>query len=202
MRTRQITLTDEGLDGLHLHAINETAEPLNGHVELLLLRDDHLIVARQEVPCQLPPRTQRTFLSDALLGGFFDVTYSYRFGPPQHDLAIATLLDDRHEVLSEACYFVKPREPAYLPTVRLEADAERVSEGCYRVTLHSDHFLQSVSFDVKGYLPDDNYFHLPPNRPRQVYFMARKDANVKFRAHLEALNLKNPVGIRLKEMTN
>jgi beta-mannosidase len=41
---RQITLTDEGLDGLHLHVTNETAQPLDGHVELLLLKDGHIII--------------------------------------------------------------------------------------------------------------------------------------------------------------
>ena len=199
---RQLTLTDEGLDGLHLHVINETAEPLNGYVELLLLKDEHIVVARQEVACRLPPRTQQTYLSDTLLGGFYDVTYSYRFGPPRHELAIATLFDDRHQVLSEAFYFVKSREPGYLSSVKLDAEAEKVGEGCYQVTLQSDHFLQSVSFDVKGFLPDDNYFHLTPSRPRRVRFTALKDTNARFRGHCEALNLKNSVGICLKEVSN
>ena len=63
---RQITITDEGLDGLHLHVINETATSLYGSVELLLLKDEHVVVARQEVPCQIPPRARQTFASDAL----------------------------------------------------------------------------------------------------------------------------------------
>src|SRR5205085_2786646 len=62
-RPQQITLTDEGLDGLHLHVINETAEPLTGSVELLLLKDERVVVARKEVPCPLGPRAQRTFAS-------------------------------------------------------------------------------------------------------------------------------------------
>ena len=54
--SRQITVTDEGLDGLHLHVINETAEPLDGFVELLLLKDEHVVVVppRSDLPaaCQ------------------------------------------------------------------------------------------------------------------------------------------------------
>ena len=31
--------------------------------------------------------------SDALLDGFHDVAYAYRFGPPSHDVVAATLYD-------------------------------------------------------------------------------------------------------------
>jgi beta-mannosidase len=192
-RARQITMTDEGLDGLHLHVTNETAEPLHGSVELLLLRDEHVEVVRKEVPCQLLPRARQTFASAAILDGFFDVTYSYRFGPPQHQVAVATLFDDQRRVLSEACYFVTAREPAFLPAVQLDVAAQPIGAGCYQVALHSDHFLHSVSFEAKGFLPDDNYFHLPPSRHKLVRFRPIEDQATKFRASLEALNLKNPI---------
>ncbi len=198
-QTRQITVTDEGLDGLHLHAINEGAEPFDGHVELLLLKDGHVAVARRDVPCRLPPRGRQTFVGDAVLGGFHDVTYAYRFGPPPHDLAVATLLDDERRVVSEAFYFVKPGEPAPWPAVNLAAQAARVGEGCYQVALQSDRFLQGVSFDVKGYLPDDNFFHLVPGRRKVVRFTASGDAGARFRADVEALNLRSPVTIRPRE---
>jgi beta-mannosidase len=199
-RRRQITLTDEGLDGLHLHVTNETAEPLTGWVELLLLKDERVVVARKEAPCQLAPRARQTFGSEALLDGFFDITYSYRFGPPQHDVTVATLFDDQHGVLSEAFHFVRPRDPAFLPAVHLDVEAAPVGEGCYQVALRCDHWLQSVSFGAKGFLPDDNYFHLPPGRPKLVRFTALADRGLKFRATLEALNLKNPVTVRVKEV--
>jgi beta-mannosidase len=194
---RQITLTDEGLNGLHLHAINETAAPLDGFVELLLLKDAQTVVARGEVPCRLPPRSQRTLVADGLLGGFHDVTYAYRFGPPQHDVAVATLLDEQRRVLSEAFYFVEPRPPVILPAVQLEVQTERLEDG-YRVSLCCDHLLQGVAFDVKGYLPDDNYFHLPPARRKVVRFTPRGSGGERFRATLEALNLKRSVEIRPK----
>ncbi len=199
-RPRQITLTDEGLDGLHLHVVNETAEPLRGSVELLLLQDGHVVVARREVPCEAPPRGLLTLDSAALLGGFYDVTYAYRFGSPQHDLAVATLFDERHDVLSEAVYFVKACEPALLPAVRLEAEAVPVDEGRFAVALCSDHFLQSVSLEARGFLPEDNYFHLVPSRRKVVRFHAREQAGGRFRATLEALNLRNPLEIRPREM--
>lgn len=198
-QTQQITVTDEGLDGLHLHVINETAAPLHGFVELLLLKDEHVVVARQQVPCQLPPRGRQTFASDALLGGFHDVTFAYRFGPAHHDLAIATLFDDQERVVSEAFYFVTPREPGMLRAAQLDVEAQPVDNGCYQVALHSDHFLQSVAFEVKGFLPDDNYFHLVPSRRKLVRFRPLHGPDARFRPTLEALNLQNPLPIRLKE---
>jgi beta-mannosidase len=170
-------------------------------VELLLLKDGHIPVARAETPCRLPPRSVQTLASDALLDGFFDVTHAYRFGPPGHDLAVATLFDERHEVLSEGFHFVRPREPAILPAVHLKAVAERVGEECYRVTLRSDRFLHGVSLDAKGFLPEDNYFHLLPLRPRSVRLTALEDPGTRFRAYVEALNLQSPVAIRVKDNT-
>jgi beta-mannosidase len=157
-----------------------------------------IIIAHQEVPYRLPPRGRQTIASDAILDGFHDVGYSYRFGPPIHDLAIATLLDEQRRVLSEAFYFVQRREPSFLPAVQLSAEAELVAEGRYQITLTSDRFLHSVSIDARGFLPSDNYFHLPPGRQKCVCLTAIMDRGSKIRGHIEALNLKNPVAIRVK----
>jgi beta-mannosidase len=195
---RQVSVTDEGLDGLHLHVTNETAAPLNGFVELLLLKDGHITVARAEAACTLPAWGRQTFASDALLDGFRDVTYAYRFGPPGHDLAVATLYDDQHHVLSEAFHFVQAREPAFLAAVSVDTEAELLDRGLYRVALRSDRFLHGVSFDAPGFLPDDNWFHLVPNRPKTVLLTARQEGGVRFRAGVEALNLQTPIAVRVK----
>jgi beta-mannosidase len=190
-------ITDEGLDGLHLHVTNETAEGFKGFVEMLLLKNDRVIVARGESPCELAPRVRRTFESDALLGGFRDVTYAYRFGPPQHDIVVATLYDGRHEVVSEAFHFIEPREPALLTEVTVEAQAEPQGSGDFEVRLKSDRFLHSVSFDATGFLPDDNYFHLVPGRQKTVR-LRRRAEGAKFKAYVEALNLGEPVRVAVK----
>src|SRR5206468_1487591 len=122
----QITLTDEGLDGLHVHVVNETAMPFSGQVEIVLLKDRNAVVARRRVSCRLEPRTTRTFASDELLNGFYDVGYAYRVGPPKHDVVVATLFDETDQVVSEAFHFLHQREPEYLTRVALDVEAERV----------------------------------------------------------------------------
>jgi beta-mannosidase len=193
--TRQVVLTDEGLDGLHLHIINETKQPLNGSIELMLLKDGHIVVARNESPCMVAPRSIRTLESDDLLNGFHDANYAYRFGPLKHDLAMATLLDDERQVVSEAVYFVQRRAPPPVSGGAIQATAVPMGAADYRVELKSDRFLQSVCLDADEFLPDDNYFHLPPNRTKTVRLRSRTGTAVRFKVYVEALNLPEPVRV-------
>jgi beta-mannosidase len=193
-RTRQIVITDEGLEGLHIHAVNETAEPLRGFVELLLLRDGNVITAKGEAACEIPPRGRIMLTSASLLDGFHDVTYAYRFGPPAHEAAVATLYDEARQVISEAFHFVRPGLPAMLPADTLAAAAEPVEAG-YRVTLRSERLLRNVSVEARGHDPDDDGFHLAPGRVKVVHFTPREGAG-RFRGQVEALNLPYAVPIR------
>jgi beta-mannosidase len=195
---RQIVVTDEGLEGLHLHLINETDNDFRGSVELVLMKDQHVVVARQAVACHVAARSKQTLCADAILQGFYDVTYAYRFGPPHHDVAIATLLDERQRVVSEGHYFPVAREPAVLPAFSLQAEALSLPDGSVDVTLQTDRFLHAVTFDVKGFLADDNYFHLSPLRPKTVRLTPTNQSQSRFSGYVEALNLSEPVKIAMQ----
>jgi beta-mannosidase len=194
-QSRQIVLTDEGLNGLHFHAINELAEPLSGFVEVTLLREPSLTVARSEVPIEIGSRSQKMFCADELLGGFHDVNHAYRFGPPHHDVVIATLYDTEHQVISEACYFTRRREPTPSRGLALESTVQKTSGTEYQVTLNSDRFLHGVHLSAKGYLPNDNYFHLPPSRSKTVVFSALGTSAGLFKMTVEALNSDDTLSI-------
>jgi beta-mannosidase len=187
--TRQLTITDEGLDGLHLHAANETPHPFHGFVELVLLKEGHIVIARQAVACTLAPRSQTRWSADALLKAFYDVAYAYRFGPPSYDVAIATLLDERQQMVSEAYHMPLAREPQGLPSVNISATA-LASDNGLDLTLTSDRFLHYVTLDIKGFVPDDQYFHVSPVRPRTVRLLG---TGAKASGYVEALNLQYPV---------
>src|SRR5262249_34100129 len=152
--------------GLHVHVNNETAQDFIGSVELMLLKDDQIIVARKEATCALPSRSLRIFESDALLEGFYDAAYAYRFVPAKHDVAIATLLDRERQVVSEAFHFVQRRDPVFLSSAALECVTVACGQGKYQVRMKADRFLRNVFFDARGFLPSDNYFHLIPGRER------------------------------------
>jgi len=186
---RQLVLTDEGLNGLQLHLINETTEACNGTVEVTLLKDSSITVARQELAFRLNGGSRRSFSADEILGGFYDVSYAYRFGPRQHDTVIATWFDQDRNIIGEAYHFLNRIAPSLDRGITVDASAESLGHQEYRVILKTDRLLQGVSVSAKGYLPDDNYFHLAPNRTKVLTFKPRSTQPPVFKASIDALNL-------------
>lgn len=89
-RPVQVALTDEGLNGLGIHLINETAETVRAQLSLRCLKEG-AVVMRRERDVELPPRSNRTLSSAELIGSFFDITWAYRFGPPPLDVTVVSL---------------------------------------------------------------------------------------------------------------
>ncbi len=159
--------TDEGLDGLGLHAVNDTDAAIDAELELALYRRGEALAASGRVPLVLGPRSTVTVSSDALLEQFLDVTYAYRFGPPERDLVVGTLRA-RGRTLGQTFYF--PLGPAFVPEhdLGLHAMARASSDGTRWLTVKTRRFAQAVAVDAPGYLPDDNYFHLEPGAERDI----------------------------------
>jgi beta-mannosidase len=91
-RPVQVALTDEGLNGLGIHLINESAETVRARLALRCLKEG-AVVLRREREVELPPRSSQTLSSAELIGSFFDITWAYRFGPPSLDVTEVTLGD-------------------------------------------------------------------------------------------------------------
>ena len=191
-RSRQILLTDEGLNGMHVHVVNETPDRLRGFVEMTLLKEPNIVIARKEVPCEIDLRGQALWNAEEILGGFYDASYAYRFGPQHHDLVIATLFDADHQILGEAFHCVRRRESMITPA-NIKTIVEVRDDSEYRLTVVSDRFLHNLRLYAKGFLPDDNYFHLVPNREKQIRFKSTDDMTKKFEVEIEALNLEIPI---------
>ena len=187
-----VLLTDEGMDGLHIHVINEAEEVLTGAVELAMVGYDGTVVASATRAIALSSCASLVISCDELLGAFYDPSYAYRFGPPRHDVVVATLLNEDGRVISEANFFPQSRNPALLqkPVVNAAVSSEGDD---YCLVLESDSFLHAVHFDVAGYLPDDNYFCLKPGREKVVKFKKHGTHSNKFRAYVEAINLPHPI---------
>ncbi|MBI3900088.1 MAG: glycoside hydrolase family 2 protein [Gammaproteobacteria bacterium] len=193
-----VLLTDELLDGVHAHVINESDRVLTGTLELMLLRDERVVTARAKTACHIAPRSKAAFAADALFDGFYDTSYVYRFGPPKHDVVIATLLDEQGGVIAEAFHFPGASEPERRGAT-VSAEARRVGDNAYEVMLTSDRFLYAVHFDSKGFVADDNYFHLPPDRKKVVKLQSVAGDTAKLRGYVEALNLEEAVRIVVKD---
>ena len=200
-QTRQLVITDEGLDGLALHLINETSAPMTGFLEVQLLREPSVITIRQEVAVRVEARATVTLSVDQVIGAFHDVNYAYRFGPQTHHAVIATWMDEGRAAISEAVYLTRSRnpEPQPLPSEAIKVEGVAMGDGSFCITLESDRFLHAVRLSAKGYLPDDNYFHLPPMRLKTVRFSPVGSSSGKFRAYTEALNLLGEVAVEVKQ---
>lgn len=192
-----LLLTDEGLEGLHLHLLNETDQVLAGRVEVDLLQAGRLSVGHAEQVVSVPAHGARTLSADALFAAFSDLTYAYRFGPPRHDVLIARLVtEDEEMVLAEDAYFPLGWNLPCQESLGITAAVERGPDGTFTLALRSPAFLQAVTLASRSHEPDDNHFHLAPERIKQIRFTPRADSAAPFRAELAALNLRGSLSLR------
>ncbi|MFC4523507.1 beta-mannosidase [Cupriavidus pinatubonensis] len=166
----QVLITDEGLNGLHLHVLNETPQKRRLLLELCCLRDGEIIVEKARHSLRLPAHGAERVEAAALLDRFVDFTYAYRFGPPSHDVVIATLMDeDGGEPLSQAVYLPDRRAAALKPP-ELQAQVERVDDDWW-LTITARRFARWVHIEDHAYQVTENWFHLGPGCSRRVRLM-------------------------------
>jgi beta-mannosidase len=194
LRPTALLVTDEGVNGLALHVVNDGARALTARLRVELFRDGEVKTGEGERDVVVAGRSAITALADGLLPGFADTSRAYRFGPPGHDVVVATLLDGASgEPLAEAIHLHDPARPP--PCSGLEARLARGADGLV-VELRSPRFAHAVSLVVAGYEPEDNYFDVRPGGSRRVRL--RPGARPPGRAPsgtLSALNL--PAALRL-----
>lgn len=199
---RTVSITDEGLDGLQLHVINESATTLNAYVEFEIYQHGRIKIAAAATNLSLAARSAQTLSADALCERFYDTNYSYRFGPSKHDVVIARLIDaDNNNVLGEDCYFPLGLSLPMQDHANLTVTAEFDTVGNVIVTLESSVFLQSVVLSTDGFTPDANYFHLGPQRQKRIYLRADHAGTRKFKAYLSALNCRESITLRAERTT-
>ncbi len=160
----QVLLTDEGLNGLDIHLINERAETLSAQLELVCLRDGGVKVAAASRAMHLAPRCTARIAAAACLGQFFDLTHAYRFGPRAHDVTIATLRDAASGRIVSEAFHLPERRIAERHDLGLSVTAERTPDG-WQLVIEAQRFARFVHIIDSHYRAAHNWFHLPPNRP-------------------------------------
>jgi beta-mannosidase len=159
--------TDEGLNGLRLHAINDRAAPLSATLKLTLYRGE-AVVARGESEVFVDPHDRKAISADGVIGHFTDMTHAYRFGPPGHDVAVAVLRDATTDtVLGRAFHFPRGLCDEVID-VGVVATTARNTDGSVSLSLQSRRAAHAVAIDARGMIPDDDYFHLEPGETREV----------------------------------
>ncbi|MCX5478826.1 glycoside hydrolase family 2 protein [Kaistia geumhonensis] len=161
-----LTITDEGVNGLHLHVANDGPEPVEAALSLACLRDGRLPVAQGSRDLMIPARSAVSVTATALLGAFFDTTYAYRFGPAGHDVSLAELRSADGALLAEATHWL-PGRRAERQSLGLRAVLERDAEGWF-LRLSAERMAAHVLIEDPHYRSSDNGFDLAPGRERIV----------------------------------
>ena len=167
-------ITDEGLDGLDVHLINETAVPIDARLELASLRDGATKVASASKDITLAARSTARIQASDLLGQFFDFTYAYRFGPRAHDATVITLRDKiSGDVLSEAFHF-PDRACTQRHDLGLEVRVEQTSKENWELVVNAKRLARWVHIVDPHYRATLDWFHLSPGRERRIPLIARQ----------------------------
>lgn len=194
-RPVQVLLTDEGVNGLALHLLNETAEPVEAALTLTALRRGEVPVLRVERAVTLPPRGAQAVPAASLLDRFFDLTCAYRFGPPAHDAVVAALRDPvTNAPLAEAFCFPQGGRMERAD-VGLTARVERAAQG-WALILSSRRLARSVHIEDDGFRAEEEWFHLPPGEERTVRLIPRHSSTVVPDGEVHALNGLDPARYR------
>src|SRR5579872_928232 len=189
---------DEGLNGLDVHVVNERERAVDARLDLVFLRDGEVPVATARAPVAASPRTTIRVRVTELLERFLDTTYAYRFGPPSHDVTVATLTDTATgATLVRAFHFPLDRPLVEEADVGVEAVATAVSGGPWRLTVTARRTARCVVIDVRDFVPDDNYFPVAPGHPPQVLLRPRPGASAP-QGTARALNARSAVKITTK----
>jgi beta-mannosidase len=196
--------TDEGLNGVSAHVANDRPEPLQARLRVSLYRDLELQVHEASEAIELPARSCAAYDVEQMLGHFVDASWAYRFGPPPHDLLVASLeREDEHgnELVSQSIRFPAGRPVATESADRLglAAEAEPLADGTVRVRLQSRRFAYGVRIHVTGFTTDDDAFSIEPQGERVVLLRPRERVRDFSGGALTALNLDGRVRIQVRE---
>jgi len=194
-----VWLTDEGTNGLAVHVANDTTEAVDAVVDVRLLRDGEHLVAQAQRPVRLAEHTTTTEDVEAVLGRFVDAGYAYRFGPPQHDVVVVTLLAG-DEVLSQAAHFPLGRRARAdsLDRLGVVGVAQADGEGGYAIELRSRCVVEGVTASAPGYEADDGWLSLIPGFARIVRLRPSDTARGGWQGgSVRAMNRGSAVAIEL-----
>ena len=189
-----VLATDEGLDGLALHLVNDGERSLPCRLVVELCTATHR-VEQAEVPVEIPGRGARSLRADDLFDGFRDLSYAYRFGPRPYEVVLVRLIDDDGGLIAETAFLPGGPVRAVQHEIGLQAGLDGADEKRWRLSVSTRCFAQWVSIDVPGYLADDSWFHLAPGEERSVALVSDRGSASPPRGYVRALNTTEMVRV-------
>jgi beta-mannosidase len=162
-----VLLTDEGVNGLWIHLLNEQPRDESVVLELTAWQGGDVQVAQGCKALTLPARSAQSVSALDFLGAYFDLTHACQFGPQLCD-AVVVSLKGANGLSADAFYFVGGLKTTQEPDVGLCAQATLVDQHTAVVAVKTKRFAHGVHFDVPGFQADDDFFHLSPECETRV----------------------------------
>ncbi len=185
-----VLATDEGLNGVALHLVNDTGAPVEATLVVGLHTAAHLVEEGSR-RVSIPSRGGIEVPADSLFDGFRDLAYAYRFGPRPYELVTADLVDDAGGVLASTGFLPGGPARSVEADVGLQVGLEPADGGEWSLSIAARRFSLYVHVDVPGFRPDDSWFHLRPDGSRVVTLVPEPGAGPEPRGRVRALNAQN-----------
>jgi len=192
-----VLVTDEGLNGLDLHLLNDTAAAFAGEVRVELFARGELRVEEAARSVEIPARGHLVLGAGTVFDGFRDLSYAYRFGPPAYDVVVAGLYDGAGGNVGEVVHLPAGVARPFESEIGLAATASPGADGAWSLAVTTRRFAQWVVVEVPGFVPSDSWFHLPPGATRTVTLL-RSDGAERPSGLVRALNTETTTRIRLE----
>jgi beta-mannosidase len=191
-----IWTTDEGLNGVHVHAANDRPAARAVRLRVALYRDFEQRIDGVEKLVELPAHSVQKWDLEVLLGRFVDASWAYRFGPPQQNLIVASLECPEQgspapALISQSVHFPagRPSGRESLADMGLLASARTLEDGTTSLSVKARRLAYGVRIHAPGFTPDDDAFSVEPGGERIVLLRAHNAEAALSGATLTALNL-------------
>jgi len=162
-----VTITDERMNGLDVHLVNDTAGERRGTLRIDLHTGAHTVEsATREVV--VPARGGVTIRAESVVDGFRDLSYAYHFGPRPFELITAEFVDPSGRVEARGAFLPGGPDRVVTSGVGLDARLAPADGDAWTIHLSTDRFAEYVHIDVPGFLAGDSWFHLPPGGTRDI----------------------------------
>ncbi len=166
LRPVAVLVTDEGFNGLDVHVVNDSGDQVEGELRVDLFGNGETLMESVTVSVSVPARGGTTLGTSALFGGFRDLTWRHRFGPPSADVVSISLVVGG-AVVDDVVHLPGGLRRQVEADVGLRGTLQQEADG-WTAYVETERFAQWVSLDASGWRAEDSWFHLVPGTVREV----------------------------------
>ncbi len=197
-------IVDEGLAGMTAHVANDRCVELSALLRIALYRDGEDRVDEAQTALRLAPHSAGEWDLESLLGRFVDIGWAYRFGPPQHDVVVASLECDAHQgrsLLAQAIRFPagRPLVPEAAQRIGLSATARTAADGNLSLQIACKRLAYGVRVHVPGFVPSEDAFSIEPGGRRLLQLRARTSDAAFAGGTVTAINVRGRVPVHYQQ---